>query len=94
MPTYVTPTPKDIVHGKIHLLKQLEIINPKVIVLLGRVATFAMLNQDIAVAKEHGKIIKQDGRAYLITYHPAAPLYNPKVRTELINDFKKLKKII
>lgn len=94
LPKYVTPTPRDVAHGKIHLDKQLSVINPKVIVLMGRIAALAMLNKNISVAKEHGSIIKQDGRTYLITYHPAAPLYSPKIRQELIKDFNKLKKII
>ena len=94
LPEYVTPTPADVEHGKTHLLKQLNIIKPKVIVLMGRVAALAMLGRNISVAEEHGKIIKEGGYTFLITYHPAAPLYSPKVRVELENDFKKLKKII
>jgi DNA polymerase len=94
LPKYITPTPEDVAHGRIHLFKQLEIIDPKIIVLLGRVAALAVLEQDISVAKEHGKIIKKDGKQYLITYHPAAPLYSPKLRTEIMKDFKKLKKLL
>jgi uracil-DNA glycosylase family 4 len=94
LPKYVTPTPKDIKHGKKHLQKQLDIIQPKIVVLMGRVAALAMLNKNVSIAKEHGKIIKQDGITYLITYHPAAPLYSPKVREELVKDFKILKKLI
>jgi uracil-DNA glycosylase family 4 len=61
---------------------------------MGRIATLAMLNKNVSIAKEHGKIIEQDSKRYLITYHPAAPLYSPKVRIELENDFKMLKKLI
>ena len=88
LPEYVTPTPNDISHGKTHLFKQLAVIQPKVVVLMGRVATLAMLDTNVAIAKEHGKIIEQDGIRYLITYHPAAPLYDPRVRKEIEKDFK------
>jgi uracil-DNA glycosylase len=105
LPVYVTPKPHDIEHGRIHLFKQFTVIEPKVVVLLGNVAVKAVLggkeiigdnNQKgvFSIAKDHGKIIKMDGITYLITYHPAAPLYNPKVRIQLTEDFKKLKRII
>lgn len=94
LPEYVTPTLEDIEHGKTHLIKQLNVIKPKFIVLMGRVAALAMLNKSISVAKEHGTILKQDGYRFLITYHPAAPLYSPKVKAELEKDFKMLKKLI
>lgn len=94
LPEYVTPKPDDIEHGRIHLKDQFRVIEPKIVVLLGNVAVQALLHQKLQIAKERGKIVKKDGVTYLITYHPAAPLYNPPVRKELIKDFKKLKKII
>ncbi len=93
LPEYVTPKPADIEHGRTHLFKQLDIIRPKVVVLLGNVAVQALLHEKMAIAKEHGKIVNRDGITYLITYHPAAPLYSPKVRLELEKDFKKLKSL-
>ncbi len=93
LPSYVTPTPEDVAHGKLHLDKQLAVINPDVVVLMGRVAALAMLGKNISVAQEHGKIIKHEGRTYLITYHPAAPLYSPKLREELRKDFSNLRKL-
>jgi uracil-DNA glycosylase family 4 len=94
LPKYVTPTPEDVTHGRIHLFKQLDVIQPKIIVLMGRIAALAMLEKDVSVAKEHGTIVEKDGRKYLIAYHPAAQLYSPKVKEELIKDFKKLRSLI
>lgn len=94
LPEYVTPTPEDVAHGRIHLMEQFKFIEPKVVVLLGRVAVLAVLQKDIAVAKEHGTIVEKDGLTYLMTYHPAAPLYSPKVKAELLQDFEKLKNLI
>lgn len=94
LPEYVTPTPEDIEHGRVHLNKQLAVIDPKVVVLLGSTAVQALLHKKVAVAKEHGTIVEQDGRKYLIAYHPAAPLYAPKVKQEIIKDFEKLKTLI
>ena len=94
LPVHVTPTEAEVAHGRKHLFAQIDIIEPKVIVLLGRVAVLAVLRRKVSVAKEHGKVIEEDGRKYLIAYHPAAPLYSPKVKVEIIKDFKKLKKLI
>lgn len=94
LPKYVTPTPADVKHGSTHLFKQLDVIRPKIIVLMGRIAALAVLKKNVQIAKEHGKIVEADGRKYLITYHPAAPLYSPKVRAELIKDFKILRTLI
>ena len=93
LPIHVTPTPEEVAHGRIHLMAQFAILEPKIIVLLGRVAALAVLERNILIAKEHGTIIEQDGRKYLLVYHPAAPLYSPKLRTVIHEDFKQLKKL-
>lgn len=94
LPEHVTPTPEEVVHGRSHLFEQLDIIDPKIIVLLGRVACLAVLEQNIQIAKDHGRVIKKDGRTYLIVYHPAAVLYAPKVRPSITSDFQILKKLL
>ena len=94
LPQHVTPTPAEVAHGRIHLFKQLDAIRPKVVVLLGRVAVLAVLERNVSIAKEHGTVVEQKGRHYLIAYHPAAPLYAPKVKVEIVKDFEKLKRLI
>ncbi|HYE22083.1 MAG TPA: uracil-DNA glycosylase, partial [Verrucomicrobiae bacterium] len=78
LPSHGTPTPQEITHGKIHLNNQLNVINPKVIVLLGNVAVQAVLGMKLPILKDHGKIIEIAGRKHLITLHPAAVLRFPK----------------
>lgn len=94
LPKQTTPTPEEIEHGSVHLNEQLEVIKPKVVVLLGRVACAALLGRDCSPAKEHGTIEKKHGRTYFITYHPAAPLYSPALRASMIRDFNKLKRML
>lgn len=93
LPTYGTPTPADILHGRAHLLEQLKIIAPKIIVLLGSVACRALLGEKIPVIKEHGKIIRKKDQSYLITIHPAAAVRFPKLRSILVQDLQKIKTI-
>lgn len=94
LPLRGTPTKKDIKHGKEHLAKQLDIIQPEYIVLLGNTAQTAMLDTPLPVKKKHGTVIKQDNRQYFLTFHPAAALRFPPLRKELEADFKKLQSII
>lgn len=94
LPDAGTPSEKDVEHGKIHLEKQLNIINPKIIVLLGRVATLGVLGEMVVISKMHGIIIDKDGKKYFITYHPAAGLRFPPLKEKLKVDFQKLKKYI
>lgn len=94
LPDRGTPTAADIVHGQTHLLKQLKIIAPKLVVLLGKTACYALFNKALPVLKEHGKVIAKDGRKYLVTVHPAAAVRFPKYKKLIVSDFQKLKSLI
>ncbi len=96
LPDRGTPTSEDIAHGRIHLMKQFEIIKPKLVVLLGRVAAEGVLEKKVFVVKEHGEIIEEkDGIKYFLTLHPAAVLRFPsKYKLEFEKDFKKLKALL
>lgn len=90
LPDRGTPTREQIVHGRSHLVSQLAVINPKIIVLLGKTAVTAILDRSSAILQEHGSIIKQDGRTYIIMLHPAAVIRFPKYTPLMDADFKKL----
>jgi DNA polymerase len=91
---YITPKPRDIEHGRTHLFEQLNAIVPKFVVLLGNVAAIAVLGEKFSIAKVHGTFIDRGGVTYFLSYHPAAPLYAPKLLAELKDDFIKLKQRI
>lgn len=95
LPDSGTPSSNDIAHGRVHLMKQLEIIKPKMVVLLGRVAAEGVLQSRILVMKEHGKVIQENnGIQYYLTIHPAAAIRFVKFKKVLEEDFKKLKRLI
>ena len=96
LPDRGTPTSQDIAHGRIHLMKQFAVIQPKVVMLLGRVAAEGVLEKKVAVVKDHGQVIEEkDGIKYFLTNHPAAALRFPnKFKPLLQEDFKKLKKLL
>lgn len=68
------------------LKRQIEAIDPKLIICLGGTAAFALLGIK-SLAKEHGKLIERDGRSYFVAYHPAARFH----RKLIVDDFVKLK---
>lgn len=90
-----TPKPADIAHGRIHLMKQFAVIQPKIVVLLGRVAAEGVLEKKVVVASEHGEVIEEkNGIKYFLTVHPAAALrFSEKYKPILQGDFQKLKKL-
>lgn len=94
LPDRGTPTPKDIEHGRMHLMKQLEIIDPKILVLMGSVAAQGVLQEKIPVAKQHGTSMKRSDKVYFFMYHPAAAVRFPKLRITFIKDVKKLKGLL
>lgn len=96
LPDRGTPTGIDIAHGREHLMQQLSIIQPKFVVLLGRVAAEGVLRKKVAVVKDHGEVIDEcDGIRYFLTYHPAAALrFSQRFRPLLEADFRKIKKLL
>jgi uracil-DNA glycosylase len=94
LPLRGTPTKAAIIHGRRHLFSQIEIIDPKIIVLLGKTACLAMLDSKQELLRQHGRIVRKDGRTYFITFHPAYAMRFPEGKAGFISDFTKLKKLI
>lgn len=94
LPKHGTPTKKEIAHARLNFMKQVEIINPHILVLLGKTAIFAVLNEDIPLLKNHGEIRTINNKTYLLTLHPAAVLRFPKYLPLIKTDFQKVKEFI
>lgn len=94
LPKRGTPSSDQIQHGKVHFDKQVEIINPKIIVLMGSVAVQAVLNEKMPILKVHGSIIERNGKHYLIALHPAAAIRFVKYRKLFQQDIEKIRDII
>ncbi len=80
-----------------YLRRQIELINPKIIVFLGRHAMNRFF-PELKISEAHGNAFRSEkwGRyqVFLALYHPAAALYNGGMRETLIKDFNKLPKIL
>jgi DNA polymerase len=75
------------------LKTQLEVIQPKLIVPLGRHSMDALL-PGLQISSVHGQPKRYQGQVYLPLFHPAAALYNGAMRQTLIDDFAKIPKIL
>jgi len=69
-----------------YLESQLEVIQPKLVVTLGRHSLNCFL-PDLQIGQVHGQPKRYKGRVYLPLFHPAAALYNGGMRQTLIDDF-------
>ena len=94
LPIKITPKPAEIAHGKTHLDKQLAIVDPKIVVLMGGVAAQGVLGEKVAVKTEHGKVLERNGNRYFITVHPAAGLRFPPLLETFKQDFQKLREVL
>lgn len=76
-----------------YLFHQIELINPKLIVLLGGVAAKKLLGMK-SINEARGKLIEQNGRQYLVGYHPAVRFYREDLGEKVKEDFALLKKVL
>ena len=76
------------------LEKQIEIISPKVIVLLGRHAMYRFLPESFKISEVHGQAFQKGNQVFFPVYHPAMALYRRENRNVLIKDFMKIPALI
>lgn len=96
-PSNRDPLPEEKAAFLPYLLKQLEIINPKVVITLGRHSMEYFLPKE-KIGQIHGqpRPIIFDGHEMMLMplFHPAAALYNGSLRQTLIDDFLKVPEVI
>jgi DNA polymerase len=78
---------------KPHLEKQIELIKPKVILCLGRVAAIELLGKKLTLSKLRQEIHEFMGIKVMATYHPAALLRNPNWKKGCWEDVQKFRKL-
>ena len=94
------PLPDEVTACWSYLMEQIKIIQPLLIVTLGRHAMYRFLPETFKISDIHGQAKKMldsktgASQTYFPIYHPAAALYNPNLRDTLISDFKKIPKVL
>lgn len=69
---------------------QLDRMQPKIIVCLGRISAAEIIHEDFKISEEHGKFYEKNGVQYMALYHPAALLRSPGKKPETFEDLKAL----
>jgi len=70
------PAPDEVAKCTPFLLRQIELIQPKLVVAMGRFAAQTLLNTDASIASLRGRVHQYAGRPLIVTYHPAYLLRN------------------
>lgn len=76
------------------LERQIALVNPKLIVCLGRISAQRLIGPDFRITREHGVWFERGGRRLMATYHPSALLRDPDKRPEAFMDLRQLRKEI
>ena len=74
-----------------YLREQVALINPKVIVCLGRISAMRLIKPDFKITKEHGQWFKKGNYLMTAVYHPAALLRDPRKKEDMLEDMKRIK---
>jgi DNA polymerase len=77
----------------LYLKKQIELIDPDIIGLLGNSAAYALIGKK-NIKQIHGETYELNGRKYMALFHPAAALYSRVLLPQLKEDMVTLKKEI
>lgn len=88
------PTPAEIEFFKPFLDKQIEIIDPKIIVTLGRFSMYKFLGEGVSISRIHGTPRKIGKFIIFPMFHPAAALRAGNVLHQFEDDFKKLRQFV
>jgi len=88
------PTPSEAHTCQPFLLKQIELVKPKLIVTLGGTAYHYMTGDETGITKVRGTLHQQNGYTLIPTYHPSFLLRNPSAKKEVFEDLKKVKDLM
>lgn len=73
-----------------HLEKQIDTIDPRIIVCLGSLSTRTLIDKDARITRIRGQWVQKNSRLYMPTFHPAALLRDPGKKRPVWEDFKQI----
>lgn len=74
--------------------QQLGIIDPKIIICLGRIAATSIISPEFKITREHGQWFEVNGRMCMAIYHPAALLRDESKRPETFADLREIRRAL
>ncbi|MGH7615655.1 MAG: uracil-DNA glycosylase [Gemmatimonadaceae bacterium] len=88
------PAPDEVTACSPYLIRQIELIKPKVILALGTFAAQTLLNTKTPIGKLRGSVHQYHGVPLVVTYHPAALLRNPGWKRPTWEDVQLARRIL
>ena len=88
------PNSKEALTCRPYLLKQIELVKPKLIVALGATAYHYLSNDDTPISKIRGHLLTDKNYTIIPTYHPSYLLRNPSAKKEAFEDMLKVKSFL
>jgi len=88
-----TPSPAEMEKCIPYLKKQIELIDPKLILCVGLTAAHGLLLNKDSLTSLRGKVFEYEGRKVIVTYHPAALLRNPNWKRGCWEDVQAFRKL-
>jgi uracil-DNA glycosylase len=88
------PTPEEVAQCSPHLLQQIELIQPKLILAMGRFAAQTLLETGASIASLRGRVHRYAGVPLIVTYHPAYLLRTLEDKAKAWEDLLFAKKIM
>ena len=93
-PGTVNPLPEEVTACSPYLVRQIELVRPKVILALGTFAAQTLLETKLTIGKLRGQIHRYYGVPLIVTYHPAALLRNPAWKRPTWEDVQLARRIL
>lgn len=88
------PMPNEVEACSPYLTQQMQLVKPKVVLILGRHALERLMPGQGSISRIHGSLIRRGDVAYVPLYHPAAALHNGSLVADLERDFDALKRYL
>jgi uracil-DNA glycosylase family 4 len=87
------PLPEELAACNVYLERQMAVINPKIIITLGRYSMGKFM-PGAKISQVHGQMRRIDGRFVIAMFHPAAALHQAALKPALIKDFSQLPSLL
>lgn len=77
-----------------YLREQVKLIDPLLIVCLGRIAAMQLIRSDFRITRDHGIFVKRGKFTITAVYHPAALLRDPSKKEDMLSDMERIKQTL
>ena len=74
-----------------YLREQVKLIQPKIIVCLGRISAMRLISPDYRITRDHGQFVRKGGILMTSVYHPAALLRDASKKEDMLADMERIK---